>query len=89
MHQELWWDLPIPELLEHDANYHKCLDVVWSNDEARRWYFLHRSGSGVISGLRSDRASPSSLIAYTRVFAAATMARPNVKRPNQGPQVTF
>lgn len=46
MNHELWWDLLILELLKHDADDHEVPDVVWSNNEAGRRYFLHRSGSG-------------------------------------------
>jgi hypothetical protein len=93
MNHELWWDLLVLELLKHDTDDHEILDVVWSNDEAGRWYFLHRSGGydgdGVVRELRSDRTSPNFLITCTQNFVAATMARPSVKRPNQGVQVTF
>lgn len=44
MDHELWWDFLILELLKNDTDYHEILDVVWSNDEASRRYFLHRSG---------------------------------------------
>ena len=44
MNHELWWDLLIPKLLKHDSDNHEILDVVWSNNEASRWYFLHWSG---------------------------------------------
>ena len=60
MNHELRWDLLVPELLKHDTDDHEILDVVRSNDEAGRWYFLHRSnGYDRDSGLklRSDRTS--------------------------------
>lgn len=44
MNHELWRDLLIPKLLKHDSDDHEILDVVRSNDEASRWYFLHCSG---------------------------------------------
>jgi hypothetical protein len=44
MNHELWWDLLILKLLKHDPDDHEILDVVWSNDEASRWHFLHCSG---------------------------------------------
>jgi len=44
VYRELGWDLLILELLKHDAEYHKILDVVWSDDEAGRRYFLHDFG---------------------------------------------
>ena len=44
MDHKLWWDFLILELLKYDTDNHEILDVVWSNDEAGRRYFLHRSG---------------------------------------------
>ena len=43
MNHELWWDPVIPELLKYDTDYHEILDVMWSNDEAGWWYFLHHT----------------------------------------------
>jgi len=51
MYRKLWWDLLILELLKHDTDYHKILDVVWSDNEAGRRYFLH--GSGGVMGVGS------------------------------------
>jgi len=50
MNHELWWDPLIPELLKHNTDYHEILDVVWPNDEAGWWYFLHRSGGDRSTG---------------------------------------
>ena len=44
MNHELWRDPLILKLLKNDSDDHEILDVVWSNDEASRWYFLHCSG---------------------------------------------
>lgn len=41
MDHELRWNLLVLELLKYDTDDHEILDVVWSNDEACRWYFLH------------------------------------------------
>jgi hypothetical protein len=53
VNHKLWWDLVIPELLKHDTDYHEILDVVWPNDEAGWWYFLHRSGGGRLVSVSS------------------------------------
>jgi len=46
MDHELWWDLLILELLKYDTDDHEILNVVRSDDETGRRYFLHRSDDG-------------------------------------------
>ena len=52
---ELRWNLLVLELLKYDTDNHEILDVVWSNDEAGRWHFLHRSGGDGRSGSRIEK----------------------------------
>jgi len=44
MDHELWWDLLVLELLKYDTDDHEILNMVWSNDETGRGYFLHPCG---------------------------------------------
>ena len=55
MDHELRWNLLVLELLKYDTDNHEILDVVWSNDEAGRWHFLHRSGGDGRSGSRIEK----------------------------------
>ena len=59
MDHELRWDLLVLEFLKYDTDYHEILNVVGSNDEAGRRYFLHPCG-GDGCGLGSDRTCPTS-----------------------------
>ena len=87
MDHELWWDLLVLELLKYDTDDHEILNMMWSNDETGRRYFLHPYG-GDGCGFEKRSEVPDILIARVQFFVATTMARSSVKRPNQGPQVT-
>lgn len=71
MDHELWWDFMVLKLLKQNADDHEVLDVVRSNDEAGRWYFLHP----LLMRVTSDRTSFAigSLITYIQIFAAAIL----------------